>query len=115
MPVACQSSPTVLRPCALICPVKWVAVGTVSCAETTGMEVAPWSGSMKKTAPSLDVMPDRSVQEAKSRPMELSAPGINAGPSMPIVRNESYSQSGATAKKAGLTGPMSVPKGAATW
>ena len=45
---------------------------------------------MKKTAPLLEVMPVDSSQVLKSRPTLLRAPGVRAGPSMPMVRKESY-------------------------
>ena len=46
--------------------------------------------TMKKTAPLLEVMPVDSSQVLKSRPTLLRAPGVRAGPSMPMVRKESY-------------------------
>jgi hypothetical protein len=70
---------------------------------------------MKKTAPSTVEKPLVSVQLSKSIPTEDMAPGTVAGPVSPMVMKLSNSQSGTTAKKAGLTGPMSVPNGAAAW
>ena len=50
--------------------------------------------SMKKTAPSVDLMSASNVHALKSMPMLLRAPGSRAGPSIPIVRKESNSVSG---------------------
>ena len=87
-------SPAQFRPCALIVPKKLVPVATVSWAKTTGSTSAPCSGSMKNTAPLLVSIPCVSVHASKSSPIELSAPGVWAGPSMPMVRYESYWLSG---------------------
>ena len=57
------------------------------------------------------MIPSRSVHASKSMPTELSAPDWVAGPSIPMVRNESYSASGMAAYSAGLTGPTLLPKG----
>jgi hypothetical protein len=61
---------------------------------------------MKNTAPSVVLTPVASVQALKSMPIELRAPGTVAGPSMPMVRNESNSASAIMGKKAGLVGPV---------
>ena len=54
------------------------------------------------------------VHVLKSIPTLLIAPGVRAGPSMPMVRKESNSAAGLTAKNAGLVGPTLVPKGVGT-
>ena len=45
----------------------------------------------------------------------LSAPGMSAGPVVPIVSHESKAASGKIGRNAAFTGPMFEPNGAATW
>ena len=97
-----SSPPNRLLPCADKDPVYCVPVRTVSCASTTGCEVAPCSGSIKNTAPLSLCMPTDSDHDEKSMPIVLSAPGIKAGPSMPMVRKLSNSASATIGKNAGL-------------
>lgn len=58
--------------------------------------------TMKNTAPSAAEMPVVSLQPAKSMPTVLSAPGVRAGPSVPMVTKESNSASAMIGKNAGL-------------
>jgi hypothetical protein len=70
---------------------------------------------MKKTAPSSALIPAVSDQLSNAIPIELSAPGVSAGPSVPTVTHESNSTSALMGMKAAFAGPTELPKGAATW
>ena len=90
-PLDAQSSPPPrVLPCAERLPWKREPARTVSWAKTTGCSVAPFVGSMKKTAPFSELMPACSVQSPSSMPMVLSAPDCSAGPSMPICNGDAF-------------------------
>jgi hypothetical protein len=61
-----------------------------------------WRCGVARTAPLSALMPLDSVHEAKSMPIVLIAPGIVAGPVMPMVRKLSNSASGIMGKNAAL-------------
>ena len=56
----------------------------------------------ERTAPLSERSPADSDHDEKSTPIVLSAPGVKAGPSMPMVRKLSNSASAIIGKNAGL-------------
>ena len=82
-------------------------------AAVVGPPAPPNIRMYQNTAPSVVDKPDVSSHTVKSSPMELMS--VEPEPSTtPTVSHESNSASGMALKKAGLTPPTFVPKGAAT-